>query len=435
MLSATFTENLKIATMAHKLDIWLLAHRIGTLACCEGRWSFQYLPEWLARPDAVALSASLPLQAEAFADARTRPFFAGLLPEGQMGLLLPEHSQAAQQGNMALSERIGREFAGAVTWLEPGQAMPARAPGDQVRWLSDGEVAAVLKQWPSRRLPAGSDGGRQLLERTRDGLPVVFDGRRIGLPLNGAFGSHGLKPAIAELKGSVFNEAFCLMLALVMGLRPAVSSWHSVQGHSFLLVERYDRVVNEDGVARPLHREDFCQALGVPPERKFQKEGGPGLAQCFALLRKLAHPDAPQILRLLDYVIFNALIGNHAAHGRHFSLLYFAAMPVLAPLHDTLSTAVYADSTLGMAMEIGGRYRFSELQARHWQQFAREAGLGEALVERRVLELAASLPPAARKLKLDRRHGFAGHAVVGRVVALIEQRCERTIRCLTDAAR
>jgi serine/threonine-protein kinase HipA len=71
----------------------------------------------------------------------------------------------------------------------------------------------------------------------------------------------------------------------------------------------------------------FCQALGVVPEMKYQNEGGPDLAQCFDLVRSATRPSAPQVLRLLDYVIFNALIGNHDAHAKNFSLLYSGKPP------------------------------------------------------------------------------------------------------------
>ena len=40
---------------------------------------------------------------------------------------------------------------------------------------------------------------------------------------------------------------------------------------------------------------------------------------------------------MLDYVVFNALIGNHDAHAKNFSLLYAGKAPVLAPLYDTRS--------------------------------------------------------------------------------------------------
>ena len=66
--------------MAHELDVWLFADRVGNLALVEGRLNFRYTPGWLSRPNAIALSASLPLQADPFDDHKTRPFFAGLLP-------------------------------------------------------------------------------------------------------------------------------------------------------------------------------------------------------------------------------------------------------------------------------------------------------------------------------------------------------------------
>ena len=76
--------------MAHELNVWLFGQRVGQLALVHGRLSFAYAPAWLEQPQAVALSQSLPLQAEAFDDVQTRPFFAGLLPEGQMRRLIAQ---------------------------------------------------------------------------------------------------------------------------------------------------------------------------------------------------------------------------------------------------------------------------------------------------------------------------------------------------------
>jgi serine/threonine-protein kinase HipA len=164
---------------------------------------------------------------------------------------------------------------------------------------------------------------------------------------------------------------------------------------------------------------------------KYQNEDGPDLAQCFDLVRRATRPSAPQILRLLDYVIFNALIGNHDAHAKNFSLLYLGKTPVLAPFYDTLSTAVYPTLTRKMAIKIGNKYKFSEVQAPHWNQFAKSVGLTKTQAKRRILELAKSLPAMARKLRSDAGHSFAGNAVVERINTLIEQRCALTIRQLT----
>lgn len=424
--------------MVHELEVWLFTDRIGTLALVEGRLNFCYTPGWLSLPNAVALSTSLPLQSAPFDDYKTRPFFAGLLPEGQMRRLIAQQFQVSAQNDFALLDHIGGECAGAVTFLEPGQALPAPTHDDDVQWLSDEEVVAILDELPGRPMLAGKDGLRLSLAGAQDKLPVVFDGSRFGLPRHGTPSSHILKPAIHAVEDSVANEGFCLALAEVMQFNPAKSKVHSIGGRPFLLVERYDRVADTQGHRRRLHQEDFCQALGIVPEMKYQNEGGPDLAQCFELVRRVTRPSAPQVLRLLDYVIFNALIGNHDAYAKNFSLLYLhretGETPVLAPFYDTLSTAVYPTLTPKMAMKIGSTYTFSEIRVRHWDQFAEGVGLAKALTKRRILELATSLPTTARKLQSDLGRGFVDNAVVERIIALIEQRCALTIRRLTEPA-
>jgi serine/threonine-protein kinase HipA len=424
--------------MAHELEVWLFADHVGCLALVNGRLNFSYAPSWLARPNATALSISLPLQTDPFDDHKTRPYFAGLLPEGQMRRLIAQQFQVSGQNDFALLDHIGGECAGAVSFIAPGQGLPMAAQSDDIQWLSDEEVVAILDELPHHPMLAGKDGLRLSLAGAQDKLPVVFDGARIGLPRNGTPSSHILKPAIHAVEASVVNEGFCMALADVMQLNPAKSKVHVVLNRPFLLVERYDRVADAQRHRLRLHQEDFCQALGIVPEMKYQNEGGPDLAQCFGLMRRVTRPSAPQVLRLFDYVIFNTLIGNHDAHAKNFSLLYLreksGVTPVLAPLYDTLSTAVYPTLTTKMAMKIGSKYKFSEVQARHWDQFAASAGLAKAQAKRRILELANSLPKTARKLQSDSGHSFADIVVVERIVALIEQRCALTIRRLTEPA-
>lgn len=420
--------------MAHELGVWLFAEHVGTLALVEGRINFWYADEWLKQPNAVALSCSLPLQTEPFDDHKTRPFFAGLLPEGQMRRLIAQHFQVSGQNDFALLDYIGGECAGAVTFLETGQTLRTSVEGDEVQWLSDEEVIAMLDELPRRPMLAGKDGLRLSLAGAQDKLPVVVNGDRIGLPRNGTPSSHILKPPIHTVEDSVTNEGFCLALAEAMRLKPARSRIHAVRDRQFLLVERYDRTIDAEGRLQRQHQEDFCQALGVVPEMKYQNEGGPDLAQCFALIRRVTRPSAPQVLRLLDYVIFNALIGNHDAHAKNFSLLYADKVPVLAPFYDTLSTAVYTSLTHKMAMKLGSKYIFSEVQARHWDQFAQEAGLSVAQTRKRILELAKQLPLTARKLQSTPDSGFSGHPLVEQIITLIEQRAALTIRRLTEAA-
>jgi serine/threonine-protein kinase HipA len=137
------------------------------------------------------------------------------------------------------------------------------------------------------------------------------------------------------------------------------------------------------------------------------------------------------VLRLLDAVIFNALVGNHDAHAKNFSLLYRGPQPELAPLYDLLCTAAYPQLSDKMAMKIGSKYKFSEVQARHWEQFAQSAGLPRSLARKRILELAKALPGVARSLQQANGSRYLGNAVVERIVVLIEQRCALTVQRLS----
>lgn len=163
---------------------------------------------------------------------------------------------------------------------------------------------------------------------------------------------------------------------------------------------------------------------------KYQNEGGPDLKACFDLLRHATRPSAPQVLRLLDAVVFNALIGNHDAHAKNFSLLYAEGAPTLAPLYDVLSTAVYEHLTPKMAMKLGSKYKFTEVQARHWKQFAEAAGLSKAQTKKRVLSMAQELPFAARQLQAS--PVFADQSTVVKIVTMIEQRSELTLLRLLE---
>jgi serine/threonine-protein kinase HipA len=412
--------------MQHELAVWLFANQVGKLTLAQGRMQFSYAPSWLAHAQAAPLSGSLPLQESAFEDAACRAYFAGLLPEGQMRRVLAKQMQISLHNDFSLLHRIGGECAGAVTFLEPGQTPQTTTDDEAVRWLDDDALIALLDELPRRPMLAGQDGLRLSLAGAQDKLPVVLQGERIGLPLNNTPSSHILKPPIEAVDGSVFNEAFCLTLAQAMQLQTAACMVRTVRERSFLLVERYDRQVDKTSRLQRIHQEDFCQALSIVPELKYQNEGGPDLAACFALVRRMTRPNAPQVLRLLDACIFNALIGNHDAHAKNFSLLYSEATPILAPLYDLLCTAIYPTLTPKMAMKIGSKYKFSEVQARHWMQFADGAGLSKAQTRKRVMEMATRLPQVARNLWQAPNKPWHQDALVGRIVGLIEQRCAIT---------
>jgi serine/threonine-protein kinase HipA len=409
-----------------RLDVWLFAKCVGTLTFERGRLQFTYADTWLTDAHAVPLSCSLPLQLEPFGDQFARPFFAGLLPEGQMRQLLCRQFRISVENDFALLNEIGGECAGAVTFIEHGSTPDVATTDDSlVQWLDNSELTAVLDELPRRPMLAGDREIRLSLAGAQSKLPVVFDGKRIGLPKKAAPSTHILKPAISGVNGSVVNEAFCLQLARMMKINAATGTMHQVENHRFLLVERYDRTGRTPDAMQRIHQEDFCQAMAVVPEIKYQNEGGPDFAQCFDLIRNVTRPSAPQLLRLLDYVFFNTLVCNNDAHAKNYSLLFTGKAPVLAPLYDVLCTAVYPDVSSKMAMKIGSKYQFDQVMPRHWEQFSKDTGLGYTQLRKRLIQFAGSLPATARKLQTDVNDA---DGILLRIVECIEARCELTLK-------
>ncbi len=417
--------------------LWVLLHDelAGHLRLIDGKLSFAYTEAYVANPKAIKLSFALPLQTEAFDEQRSKAFFGGLLPEGKLRLLLSKQFGVSKKNDFALLKEIGGECAGAVSLvLEKEQIHPQNKA--TIKWLLQNELATLIEQLPQRPMMAGQDGLRLSLAGAQDKLPVCVSKSvdkselYVGLPSDTYPSSHILKPAIPLLVGTVTNECFCMSLASALGLQAAPTFILEVLDQVALLVERYDRNIPLENKFERLHQEDFCQALGISSDNKYQNEGGPSLRDCFTLVRQATHNSATSILSLLDYVLFNTLVGNHDAHGKNFSLLYQNGKVRLAPLYDCLSTAIYPIFVNKMAMSIGGKYKFSELNAKHWEQFATDAGLSVALTMQRLKSLAKNLPQKARSLQLGDCVGLADKPTVETICQLIEQRCALTLRRL-----
>jgi serine/threonine-protein kinase HipA len=247
------------------LEVWLLNQRAGTLWLIDGELQFQYSALWLEQPQGIALSQSLPLQADPFADQACRPFFAGLLPEGQLRQRIAQQCQISRSNDFGLLAAIGGDCAGAVSLIAGNQVTEP----DAVEWLEQEQLIALLDDLPQRPMLAQRDGLRLSLAGAQDKLPVVFDGARIGLPLGSTPSTHILKPAIAAVECSVINEAFCMALGRAMGLQVAEAEILKAGERQVLVVCRYERRRGEGERWLRLHQEDCCQALGIPPELKY----------------------------------------------------------------------------------------------------------------------------------------------------------------------
>ncbi|MDK1378115.1 MULTISPECIES: type II toxin-antitoxin system HipA family toxin [unclassified Sinorhizobium] len=379
------------------LNVWWDGRIVGRFAQDgHGDISFDYAQAWLEDDSALALSASLPKRAECFTRQECRPFFGGLLPEESQREAAAQALGVSPANDYALLDRLGGDVAGALQLLTEGQELAeARSTDHQPAPLDDAGIVRVLEALPVRPLLAGEGGLRLSLAGSQSKVPVVLVNGHIALPLAGHATTHIVKPPIARFKATTENEAFAMRLAADIGLDVAPVEPRSVQGRSFLLVARYDRLRAASGVVHRIHQEDFCQALGVPPETKYANEGGPTFKECFELLRRVSARPAGDVLKLLDAAIFNVIIGNADAHGKNFSILYDEQGPRLAPLYDVLSTVAFPELSPNMAMRMGKSATLTEMDADSWQAFASEVGVGFPLLRRRIGELCDGMAERA----------------------------------------
>jgi serine/threonine-protein kinase HipA len=409
--------------MVKTLDVYLHSGFVGHLTQDNGgQMIFQYAESWLDRPGASPLSQSLPLRKERFSRNECRGYFGGILPEESKREIIARNLGISARNDYAMLEQIGGECAGAVTFVPAGELLPES--DYRYRTLSSEELAAVLRELPKRPLLAGEEGIRLSLAGAQDKVAVRVNGGEISLPLGGAPSTHILKPGGDRFEGVVANEALCMKLAAAIGIPTAKVEARTVEGMEYLLVERYDRIYRANSEQVPvlerLHQEDFCQALGIVSEMKYQKEGGPSLKQCFALLREVSSTPVIDLSRLLHAVIFNYLVGNNDAHGKNFSLLYRGIgtddMQVsLSPLYDSVSTVYYPEISRTMAMKLGGQYSSEKVMPPNFDQFAEEAGLAKPMVRRRVLEVVEktlSVLPALEQV--DNTTEAIARLIVGR---------------------
>ncbi|MDR6306277.1 serine/threonine-protein kinase HipA [Nitrobacter vulgaris] len=414
--------------MTHLLDVWFGQAKAGALSQDEaGALSYAYYPNYLIGQEQRAISFSMPLQEAPYADRIVRPFFSGLLPDEGARQRLAGTLGISAGNAFGLLEVIGGECAGALSLYPPGQE-PQSWDGDGVEILSPARLEEILGMLRERPLLGGEEGVRLSLAGAQDKLAVCVEGENIGLAKGGRPTTHILKPLIQALDGTVENELFCLRLAARLKLPvPSVEMQHG-GAIPFLLIERYDRSRHKDGTITRLHQEDFCQALSVPPELKYEEEGGPGAERSLDLIDRATARPAADRLAFIRMLIFHYLVGNADAHGKNYALLYRAKVPDLAPLYDVVCTAAYPRLAKKLAMAIGGRSLPDTIQLKHWLTLVPDTRGAQRLLIKDMTELAGRIRGEADKLLAEFEDAGTSHEILNTVRGIIETRAAHLLR-------
>lgn len=412
--------------------VWYGERRVGSLReDGRGVLHFAYDSDWL-HDGSFPISVHLPL-ANGDRDTEAHVFFEGLLPEGRVRQRICRQLGIAVEDDTGLLLAIGEDCAGALSVLPeavaPGEERepPCALTSQQMERLirSHGEDAAAVTGVPQRFSLAGA----------QEKQPVIFYGRSYALPDRANPSTHILKfetvprVCVAEFAGHDMARRLGLPVAATELLGTGND------GTPFLRVERYDRSRDASGAVRRLHQEDVMQALGLPGWLKYQKDGGPSLADVAALLREHTARPAEALARLRDWQMFNCLAGNWDGHGKNLALLYLPDQPapVLAPFYDLVAIEFLNHVRPGswardLAFSIGGSYVPERVTKADWEAFSSELRMPARRVLERLADLAGRMPELAAEAReaLAREHG--DERVFDALEESVRRRCRWTLR-------
>jgi serine/threonine-protein kinase HipA len=375
------------------------------------------------------ISLALPTSQERFSASESRPFFEALLPEGAAREQIARQLKLAAGDSYGLLAELGRDCAGALQILDGDRMLEQPS----VRWLDAHGFDTLIEELP--RYPLGIRAEDNHLRLSLAGVQhkaVLVRDRsgRFGEPLDGMPSSHILKPELphSDYPGLVANECFCMRLAVRCGLRAAAVEIVTAAGRPCLVIERYDR---EQATLphRRIHQEDLCQALGLTPDFKYQREEW-RLPSYRALAELLdAHSSQPGLDRLASAqaALFHFLVGNADAHAKNISLLHEHGKVRLAPLYDVVSTAIYPALSVKLSLSVGDELNPDAITSIHWSDLAVDFGLNAGAYERVRRELVERMANEAPVLREQACTEGWYHSCIDTTLDIIAARSRRAV--------
>ncbi|MES2972011.1 MAG: type II toxin-antitoxin system HipA family toxin [Pseudomonadota bacterium] len=410
------------------LDVWMNGQRVGVWFWTRtGTCGFHYDEAWQQSPNARPLSVSLPLPAAGgdVMGPKVENYFDNLLPDSK-GIRERLRRRFGMPSTRAadMLAAIGRDCVGAIQLVPAGTQPPAHDQIDSTP-LTEGQIAGILQDVTSDDIDDRSLAAdfRVSIAGAQEKTALLRIGQRWHLPEGATPTTHILKLPLglvgnirADMSDSVENEWLCATLLSALGFEVAHTEMAQFGNRKALVVERFDRRWMDGArwIAR-LPQEDFCQASGLPGDLKYESDGGPGLAACLALLAG-SNTAKADTLKFLKTQLAFWLMAATDGHAKNFSIfLERGGGYHLTPLYDVLSVwpiigngpnlLAYRRAKLAMAVRSKNtHYHLHEIQTRHWQALARQAGMPEAFDQ--MVGLVLQVPDALERVEAMLPRGF-----------------------------
>ena len=372
-----------------RLDVYYGSDRVGAVHD-SAPLGFEYASTWLEAGQRMSLAA-IPLQPGRQASPEVQAFFENLLPEGELRDYLAAQRKASTLFSLLLE--VAGDTAGAFVLVAPGQT-PEPPRYEATTWEA---IAAILARRSASAIDIHEQGARISLAGAQDKTSLaIFDDGVPRLPKGTSPSTHILKPNIrrlAKVWHSAANEAIVMRAAALAGL-PTAEVFYEPHTEA-CVVRRFDRQLRPDGTLARLVQYDLCQLAGTVSDRKYEKEGGPGLATCAELIRRYSAQPAVDLRHLVRWVFFNLYVGNNDSHAKNLSIYSVPGQGVtLTPFYDLMCTRLYPGLSAEFAFAVGGEVRPGEMGAEHLALMARQLGMQPRFLAQQARDMADRVPTA-----------------------------------------
>jgi len=384
----------------NRLNIWMNGIPVGYWETTRQGERLAYFDDWLADEQSRPLSLSLPFvpgntpyQGQVVTD-----YFDNLLPDNDaIRRRLAQRHQAGGTNPFQLLAKLGRDCVGAIQLL-PEDETPADIYEIHGEALTTAGIAQQLRNTTSAQALGQHDHDADLrlsIAGAQEKTALLHHAGQWLLPHGSTPTTHIFKLPLglvghmqADLRTSVENEWLCSKIMAAYRIPIASCEIAHFEDQKALVVERFDRSPASDGnwiIRRP--QEDMCQATGTSPLRKYQSDGGPGIARIMELLHGSDDATQDRHYFFKTQIIFWLLAATDG-HAKNFSIAHlpggrYRATPIydVLSIHPVIGTGKNQISPhkAKLAMAVRGStnyYLIEKIQRRHWLAQAQQVGLG-----------------------------------------------------------
>lgn len=428
-----------------EIGIFLSNAEVGRL-CLQNKTlelSFEYTQAW--KKDGFALSPALPLERDVDNSAAWS-FFENFLVQGRALLVLSRLAKIDKNNVFGLLLIMKEDLEGAVRL----EVRNSNAPciDDTFRLFDKEELGYRLNRRNQDLIQIWDGRFQSTVAGAQDKITVIG--------CDGAWG-FGQGPTLVSdtiLKFEppsqphlLLNEYLTTQIAKTLGYRVCEMAFLHVTDFPVLEIKRFDRKTSFGPDGKPYvkrrHTIDACQALGLPSFLNYEGvdkelslfgiESGVSFRKLFSL-KAFAVDYMAFVTDILDWMLFNLVMGNCDAHGKNLSFFAGRNGLTVAPWYDLAMVELMDGLDHTMAMGIGGVFVSDKVGLNELLRECRQDGIERALHKERLSKMLDGLKRLDLEALLPDGLTDTEYAFVRRFTGFLDNKIRRWEKLLAESS-